>query len=315
MAAAGMLPVPENARTGAQEPTLAKASKPATEPESEAESPTETARIVDPSIDETAPAPELNVASEPVAPLSKPAAPAAPAARTSVDEAPATPAEEPAISPAAARTPASAQVRETGYVPRHPGVAPPHRRKTRRLPESLKPLINAIASGRERVVLVSGLGDPAFSAGIIEQIGAACSALGLGVASIDAASGRTGNTAGLGDLLAGAASFGDVVHSGGDGHIARVPWGRKDKLDARSSQGVTLAEALSDIYNVVLISTGLPGPGSSLPVFAGLDGYVVLASTLPVDEAALAGFEAGAGALGFKRVQVVSEASGDMQVA
>jgi len=232
------------------------------------------------------------------------------------DAAPAPVAPTPARSAGhPARPPAATRVRETGYVPRQQGGAEQDRPQTRRLPESLKPLVNAIVTGRERIVLVSGLGDPAFSAGVVEQIGAACSALGLGVATIDAASGRAGNAAGLGDLLAGAASFGDVVHSDHGGHIARVPWGRKDELDERSSQGVTLAEALSDIYNLVLISTGVPGPGSSLPVFAGLEGYVLLASALPVDEAALSGFEAGAGALGFKRVQVVSAADGDMRVA
>ncbi len=244
---------------------------------------------------------EQYAAPEPVTPAAAPA-PVVPA--------PARSAEHPAAKPRA-----STQVRETGYVSRNSGGADPYRPQTRRLPESLKPLVNAIVTGRERIVLVSGLGDPAFSEGVVEQIGTACSALGLGVATIDAASGRAGGAAGLGDLLAGAASFGDVVHSDQGGHLARVPWGRKSKLDARSSQGVTLAEALSDIYNLVLISTGVPGPGSSLPVFAGLDGYVLLASALPVDESSLSGFEAGAGALGFKRVQVVSAGDEDMQVA
>ena len=242
----------------------------------------------------------------------EPVAPSAP--RASFAATPARSAGRPS-EPSPVQPPASNQVRQTGYVSRQQGGAAPRRPQARRLPESLKPLVNAIVTGRERVVLVSALGDPAFSAGVVEQIGAACSALGLGVATIDAASARVGDTAGLGDLLAGAASFGDVVHADHGGHLARVPWGRKNKLDSRSSQGVTLAEALSDIYNVVLVSTGVPGPGSSLPVFAGLDGYVLLASTHAVDESVLSGFEAGAAALGFKRVQVVSAEDGDMQVA
>ncbi len=308
MAAAGVRSEPEKPKANAPTPIFAKSARSAAESGAETEAPAETAELASMPVTEPAPTPEAPATSEPSAP--------SPAAAASAAPVPAAASAEPqATATAVSKAPVSDHVSETGYVPRHAEGEAPNRPQAKRLPETLKPLVNAIATGRERIVLVSGLGDPSFSAGIIEQIGAACAALGLGVATIDAASGRTGNSAGLGDLLAGAASFGDVVHADRGSHLARVPWGQKPKLDVRSSQGVTLAEALSDIYNVVLISTGLPGPGSSLPVFAGLDGYILLASALPVDEAALSGFEAGAGALGFKRVQVVSAADGDMQVA
>jgi uncharacterized protein involved in exopolysaccharide biosynthesis len=224
---------------------------------------------------------------------------------------------EPEILPPPARPHAprgTAELRSSQYVSRQ-AAASRVKQPSRGLPSTLKPLVDAIAAGRERVVLIGSLGDPAFAAGLVEQLGASCAALGLGVATIDAASGRPSSNPGLGDLLAGAASFGDVVHADRAGHLARVPWGRREQLDHRSSHGVTLAEALSDIYHVVLVATGLPGITSSLPVFAGTDAYVLIASDQRIDDETFTGLEAGAAALGFGRVQIVCANDDEMQVA
>ncbi|MBU1175634.1 MAG: hypothetical protein KKH72_09555, partial [Alphaproteobacteria bacterium] len=177
-----------------------------------------------------------------------------------------------------------------------------------------RPLAEAIVKGRERIVLVSGIGDPGFAADIVDQLAASCVRAGLGVATIDAASGRPSANPGLGDLLVGAASYGDVVHTDQAGQMARVPWGRQDRLDTHSSHAVTLAEALSDIYHVVLIAAGAPGAAADLRAFAGTDGYLVIASTLSVDEESAADLEADVAALGFTRLQVVG-VDDDAQVA
>jgi len=67
---------------------------------------------------------------------------------------------------------------------------------------------------------------------------------------------------------------------------------------------VTLIEALSDIYEVVVVSTGRMGLGSSLPVFAGVTGRLVFVNPTGVvgDNEPLA---ADAAALGFEPPQSV----------
>jgi polysaccharide biosynthesis transport protein len=183
------------------------------------------------------------------------------------------------------------------------------------LPKTLRALVDAIAAGKERIILVANVGEPSYAEGVIEQLGGACAMLGLGVVTIDAASGKTSANAGLGDLLIGAASYGDVVHTDRSGHLARVPWGHQQQLELRSSHGVTLAEALSDVYHVVLIATGRPGADSNLPVFAGTEGYLLVVSAHTIDNKVFSGIEAGAAALGFKRVQLVTPDDDDAQVA
>ena len=187
--------------------------------------------------------------------------------------------------------------------------------RLRSLPGSLRPLVEAIVKGRERIILISGLGDPVYASDVADQLAAACSRAGLGFATIDAASGRASANPGLGDLLAGAASYGDVVHTDHSGQMARVPWGRQDRLDSGSSQGVTLAEALSDIYHVVLIATGAAGVDGNLRVFAGTEGYLIVASSYAVDADMSDDLAANAETMGFERLQVVSFQDDDAQVA
>jgi hypothetical protein len=68
---------------------------------------------------------------------------------------------------------------------------------------------------------------------------------------------------------------------------------------------VTLIEALSDIYEVVVVATGRVGLGSALPVFTGVKARLVLVKqqTTPgmITEAAAADAEA----LGFDVTQAV----------
>ncbi len=216
--------------------------------------------------------------------------------------------------PVATETPAPNPAYYSRYVPPEETHAPTQHRSDA-LPPSLRPLVDAIAVGKERVVLVASIGDPSYAEGVAELLAAASATLGLGVATIDAASGRPSANPGLGDLLIGAASFGDVVHTDRGGHLARIPWGRQDRLDSRAPHGVTLAEALSDIYHVVIITIGQPGPDSSLSVFSGIEGYLVVASTQTISEQAFIGIEAGASVLGFRRVQVVTPDDDGVQVA
>ena len=204
------------------------------------------------------------------------------------------------------------------YVPREDAPRPEARPVSMRpqsLPAALRPLVDAIIAGKERVVLVVGIDDPDFGDGVMEQMIAACAAGGLGIATVDAASGRISANPGIGDLLAGAASYGDVVHADKAGQVARVPWGRQSRLDTQSPHGVTLTEALSDIYHVVLISAGTPGGETTLPVFSGTEGYLVIASAEALDAKAVSGLLEDAAALGFSRSQVVTLYDDDAQVA
>jgi hypothetical protein len=137
---------------------------------------------------------------------------------------------------------------------------------------------------------------------------------GLSVVSIDAGSGQVSSEAGLTDLSAEAASFGDVVHKIND-DLAEVPWGRLAGLDRRSLRPLTLVEALSDLYELVIVVTGRLGLSSSLPLFSGLDCRLVLVGGFDANgpEAEAASDEAAL--LGFHVAQVVAPPRATTEVA
>ncbi|MBN9311172.1 GumC family protein, partial [Devosia sp.] len=99
---------------------------------------------------------------------------------------------------------------------------------------------------------------------------------------IDAASGITSDVAGLTDLAAGVCDYGAAVQPIDD-NLAEVRWGRVPTLDRRSTRPLTMAEALADLYHLVVVDTGRAGMTSSLPLFAGLPAAVVLVANGDAD--------------------------------
>ena len=99
---------------------------------------------------------------------------------------------------------------------------------------------------------------------------------GLSAALVDAVSTRVSSEAGLSDLSVNAATYGDVVHKSTDGNFADIPWGRLPAMSAISSKPLTLIEALGDIYDVIIVMTGAVASGSSLPLFQGFSGRLVV---------------------------------------
>jgi len=134
-----------------------------------------------------------------------------------------------------------------------------------------------IAIGRVRVVFLAAVGGFDSVERVARLLVESALERGLSVATVDAGSGRLSAETGLTDLASDAASFGDVVHKRGEGQ-ADVPWGRTVRLERRSMKSVTLVEALTDIYEVVIVSTGAVDMFSALPVFSGVEGRLVLVS-------------------------------------
>ena len=114
---------------------------------------------------------------------------------------------------------------------------------------------------------------------------------------------RKGATS-LSDLSGDTASFGDVVHKSADNSFAEVPWGRSRSINRKSSKPVTLVEALGDIYEVVVLLTGRVGMNSALPMFADLEGRVVLVAGRDDDGDAIADSRAQLLDAGFSSVEV-----------
>jgi uncharacterized protein involved in exopolysaccharide biosynthesis len=155
-----------------------------------------------------------------------------------------------------------------------------------------------VAIGRARIVLLAGIAQARDAAIVADRLVSDSLQRGLSVCRIDAGSGRLSDAQGITDLCADRASFGDVVHKVSEG-LAEVPWGTLPTLERRSMKPVTLIEALSDIYEAVIVVTGRVGMGSSLPVFAGVKGRLVLVRQPATPEPAMEAAVAEAGAIGF----------------
>ncbi|MEQ1901637.1 MAG: GumC family protein [Devosia sp.] len=179
---------------------------------------------------------------------------------------------------------------------------------------ALSNLTADIALGRARIVLLAAVGQSRDAAIVADELVADALQRGLSVCRIDAGSGRTSPELGITDLCAERASFGDVVHKVREG-LAEVPWGGVRVLERRSMRPVTLIEALADIYEVVIVATGRLGLGSSLPVFAGVKGRLVLVRPSGMPALDIEGAAAEAEALGFEVAQAVAVPQPESAVA
>jgi uncharacterized protein involved in exopolysaccharide biosynthesis len=164
----------------------------------------------------------------------------------------------------------------------------------------------------DRLIIVASDRDDAESLAFAERLTAAIVENGQSVAEIDAASGQQGIELGLTDLCAEGADFGDVVHRGTDGRFAFVPWGQGTRLNRNTERVATLVDALSDIYEAIVIVTGRIGMTSSLPLFADAVGKCVLLSSTGMNNSAAAREIA---AIGFSDIRIISTAEPQSEVA
>ena len=137
-------------------------------------------------------------------------------------------------------------------------------------------LVSDLVLGRTHLLLLADHEDGQGSHALAEDLVGDALSKGLSVALIDAGTGRRTDNPGISDLSTGSASFGDVVQKSADHGFAEVTWGQGTSIDRRSTRPLTLAEALGDIYEVVVVLTGQVGARSSLDVFAELGGRIVL---------------------------------------
>lgn len=167
-------------------------------------------------------------------------------------------------------------------------------------------LASDLVLGRTHLLLLADDEDGRASQDLAEDLIGDAIAKGLSVALIDAGTGRRGDTPGITDLSSGHASFGDVVQKSADNGFAEVCWGQGATIERRSNRPQTLAEALGDIYEVVLVLTGPVGRRSSLDVFAELGGRIVLVAS---DEGRIEKAEAARRSLedaGLARVEITA---------
>ena len=137
-------------------------------------------------------------------------------------------------------------------------------------------LVSDLVLGRTHLLLLADHEHGQGSHTLAEDLVGDALSKGLSVALIDAGTGRRTDNPGVSDLSTGSASFGDVVQKSADHGFAEVTWGQGTSIDRRSTRPLTLAEALGDIYEVVVVLTGQVGVRSSLDVFAELGGRIVL---------------------------------------
>lgn len=171
-----------------------------------------------------------------------------------------------------------------------------------------------IALGRARIVLLAGIAEARDAALIADDLVSRALANGLSVCRVDAGSNRASSAPGLTDLCADQAGYGDIVHKVRDG-LAEVPWGTLPVLDRRSSKPLTLIEALADIYEVVVVSTGRIGLSSSLPLFAGIRARVALVRQPGTPDAMVDAATADAVSLGFEAAGAVMASEPETAVA
>lgn len=187
-----------------------------------------------------------------------------------------------------------------------PRPAPPAASEPKRGPDplALSNLSADIALGRVRVIVLAGLSHHDEAEAVAGRLVEEQLKRGLSVALVDAGSAMLTAELGISDLAAGDASFGDIVFKSQRDGLAEVPWGQREAIDPASGKPLTLAEALTDIYEVVIVMVGSVG-ANVLPSFAGLDCRVILASGHDPVSGEIDGFSANALGLGLPFPHVV----------
>lgn len=169
---------------------------------------------------------------------------------------------------------------------------------------ALGSLVADMALGRARIILLAAVSEGRDAAVVGDVLVREALANGLSVCRVDAGSGRVSSSPGLTDLSSDQASFGDVVHRVREG-LAEVPWGEIPTLDRRSMKPLTLIEALADIYEIVIVSTGRVGLNSTLPLFNGAHARLVMVRQPSTPEALVEAVMLDAASLGFDAVSSV----------
>jgi uncharacterized protein involved in exopolysaccharide biosynthesis len=167
-------------------------------------------------------------------------------------------------------------------------------------------------AGLDRLIVVASDEGWKESMDFAERLTASIVGNGQSVAEIDAASGQQGIEPGLTDLCAQEADFGDVVHRGMEERFAFVPWGQGEHLRPATDRVLTLIDALSDIYEVIVVVTGKVGMGSSLPLFTGAGAKCLL---LANDDSALGDTRSEVASLGFEDLRVIAATGPRSEVA
>lgn len=168
--------------------------------------------------------------------------------------------------------------------------------------------------GRVRVVVLAALSEHADELALAERLSREALDHGLSVARVDAGSHHPTIEPGVTDLAADMAGFGDVVFKDAHRQLAEIPWGHLATLDSESPRPATLIEALSDIYEVVLVMTGPFGhEDSAAAMFATADARLVLVGS--ADEARLDSCRDEALRLGYEHIEVLAAPAWRAEVA
>jgi uncharacterized protein involved in exopolysaccharide biosynthesis len=167
-------------------------------------------------------------------------------------------------------------------------------------------LASDLVLGRTRLLLLAAHRSSADCQSFADVLVRDALGRGLSVALVDAGSGQVGEEQGLSDLSRGEASFGDVVQKSADNAFAEVAWGLGRSIARNSTRPLTLVEALGDIYEVVVVTTGRVGVASSLPMFESLDARVVLVAAPEDDLSEVDDTREQLRAAGFERVEIAT---------
>lgn len=195
-----------------------------------------------------------------------------------------------------------------------PLLVPTYEPRTQK-PLEISSLSADLALGRNRIVMVAGLSSHKDVVALADRLIADALHNGLSIARVDAGSGEPSTEPGITDLAAELVSFGDVVHRGTRDGLAEVPWGQQQTLDRESAKPLTLLEALTDIYETVLVLTGPVGRGSSLTAFSGAECRMVIVGDERSEPDRIEAALSEAAALGYHPVQFMTAPAHHAEVA
>ncbi|VAW15874.1 hypothetical protein MNBD_ALPHA11-2338, partial [hydrothermal vent metagenome] len=198
----------------------------------------------------------------------------------------------------------------------HPGLseapATQSRAAAARNEQKFYDIADDLVDGRQQLVFIGSFernGDASSNGdavSVVEVLGDDVLEAGRSVAIIDAGSFDISEYPGISDLAAGDVDFGEVVIHGDIGQPTIVNWGRLNAISSGSDRPKILVEALCDICEVVIVMVGGARNKSTLPVFAGLDGPLILVAASDPDDQQIIETLAQTKALGFENTSILT---------
>ncbi|MGJ8528822.1 Wzz/FepE/Etk N-terminal domain-containing protein [Maritalea sp.] len=179
---------------------------------------------------------------------------------------------------------------------------------------SMSALAAQIIANRESTILVTNAAPTRTDSVVADELLQYLAQNGRTAIVVNAGGPDQLRMAGLTDMCVGDADFGSIIRKGATEEQYYVPWGTKDRLHFSGERFTLMMDALSEIYDHVIVECGRLGLSAPLAPFADLDPALLLVTNTS-DQEQLEALMGDVRALGIRNITCIEQSKIHTNVA